>query len=238
MRITPALLGVIAAGRRRDTGDPFWAQVLLLAHFNGTNGSSTFTDSSSSALTASVYSGSPVLTTGNFKYGTASLSPGGGAVQWASPATTGSTAFTIESWVYRTGTNTYAAIFYGANGNIALKLDAGSGSSTYRVTAESSSLTQITSTTAIGLNTWYHVALSSQSTTGSQSIWRLAVNGTVEATSSNATRSALTAGSFYCGRNDSSGFTGYPGQIDDLRVTNACRFTGNFTAPSAEYPNS
>lgn len=68
--IVPAVnVDVAAPNPTIDTGgDIYWSNVSLLLGFEGSNGSTTFTDSSVNALSPTVY-GSAAITTATFKYG-------------------------------------------------------------------------------------------------------------------------------------------------------------------------
>jgi hypothetical protein len=80
------------------TGDPYFSNVALLLHMDGSNGSTTIQDSSSNARTTSSVSGA--LSTSNKKFGTASFT--GGDANWTGAYTSPiASAFTIEAWLYR-----------------------------------------------------------------------------------------------------------------------------------------
>jgi hypothetical protein len=72
-----AVMLVFALLPATTTCDSYYNDVQLLAHFDGTNGSTTFTDSSQNNATLTPHTnvgGGPVLTTGTVQFGTASLS--------------------------------------------------------------------------------------------------------------------------------------------------------------------
>ena len=83
------------------TNDPYWANVVLLLHMDGTDGSTTFTDSSSYAR-AMTAAGNAQIDTAEFKFGTASglfdgtgdsvQTPNGADFQFLGD-------FTVEAWV-------------------------------------------------------------------------------------------------------------------------------------------
>lgn len=83
--------------------DPYFSSVVLLAHFDGTNGSTTFTDSSSYARTITSNNGAALSTTSP-KFGTASLLTDGTNDYASCAASTDwsfgtGTDFTIEFWL-------------------------------------------------------------------------------------------------------------------------------------------
>ncbi len=84
-------------------GDPNFSSVVLLAHFDGTNGSTTFTDNGPTARTITS-NGGAALTTTDPKFGTASLSTDGTNDYASCAASTDwsfgtSTDFTVEFWL-------------------------------------------------------------------------------------------------------------------------------------------
>lgn len=83
--------------------DPNFADVSLLLHCDGTNGSTTYVDSSSNSFSVSA---SVPLTTTNPKFGTAVALNAGGAdaivVSHNAKFNLGSSDFTLEGWFART----------------------------------------------------------------------------------------------------------------------------------------
>ncbi|NDD53255.1 LamG domain-containing protein, partial [bacterium] len=92
----------------------------LLLHFDGADGSSVFTDSSSNGLSLPVLSGSPSITTSNSKFGGACLAANGGVIGFSNNSSqplsnfTGGD-FTIEAWIWRPTETGDATIFGCAN---------------------------------------------------------------------------------------------------------------------------
>jgi len=83
--------------------DPYFSNVVLLAHFDGTNGATTTTDSSSYARTITLNNGT-VLSTTSPKFGTASLLTDGSDDYGSCAASTDfsfgtGTDFTVEFWL-------------------------------------------------------------------------------------------------------------------------------------------
>lgn len=80
--------------------------VELLLNFNGTNGSTTFTDSGSNTRSITIQNGSPSLTITSPKYGTASLDTNNGVIGSTSGiiGDIASHDYTIEAWLYKTTT--------------------------------------------------------------------------------------------------------------------------------------
>ena len=94
----------------------------------------------------------------------------------------------------------------------------------------------IITTTTTSLNTWSHIAV----TRDSNDLFTVWINGV---DSGNDTFAGVSLGAGHANpkiaRQASSAAQYYRGYIDDLRVTNGvCRYTADFTAPTAELPSS
>lgn len=100
--------------------DPYFSAVALLCHFDGTSGTTTFTDSSSNNKNLTVVTaGSQIINTRKV-FGTCSLS-GTGAFSITTTNITFSTSdFTIEFWLYPTANN--LIIMSNTTGAMALNL--------------------------------------------------------------------------------------------------------------------
>ena len=101
-------------------GDPFFANVSLLLHCDGSNGSTSFPDNSPSPKTVTAASGAQVSTS-VVKFGTGSVFMNGGELQL--PASndfilTGD--FTLECWIYTTVAGTSQVIFGSNLGGLAI----------------------------------------------------------------------------------------------------------------------
>ena len=212
--------------------DPHFANVVSLAHFNGTNGSTTITDQVLSNWTAAV---NCTISTAQSRFGGASvINPGESGSYVESPIsaslTLGTGDFTIEFWLYGTISGTdivmdcrpvstqgaYPVLYY-----VGTTLH-------YYV----NSANQITGTASLSDATWMHIAVCRAS-----GITKLFVNGTqVGSDWSDSTDYANTSFRLANGRFT----TGNPidGYIDDFRVTKFARYTANFTPPSAQFPDS
>jgi hypothetical protein len=142
--------------------------------------------------------------------------------------------FTVEAWVYLSASKAQVIMDTRlVNSNttaIALAID----SSNYPYVYVNNS-TLFTSSTAISLSTWTHIAMVKSSGTIT-----LYINGTKPSTGSAAsstslTDTALTIGSAIDYR-DTSATLHFNGYIDDLRITKGyARYTANFTAPTAAF---
>jgi len=213
--------------------DPNFANVSLLLHMDGSNGSTTFTDSSSNAFTVTPFGNAQISTT-DPKFGTGVLTLDGSGDYLQTPADSafqfGTGDFTIECWVYLNSGNTNDGLF---------ALEASSGSKIPAVLVENGqwklSLTtgssQFAQGTAIA-GVWQHLALVRSGTDV-----KLFVGGTqlgaTRTNSTNYTTNKLSIGYYF-----SSSFA-INARIDDFRVTKGiARYTANFTPPTAAFPDS
>jgi hypothetical protein len=154
----------------------------------------------------------------------------------------GSGNFTIEGWLYLNTTGVYQVFFSRTLASVS-----GYGGTWLRVTdtnvlqaAFSSGTTAhdftITCSTALSASTWYHVAY-----VRNGSAFNIYLNGTSNgsATSSATMYSAGTTVTVGVQTNSNSAFGYLNGYIDDLRITKGvARYTANFTAPTAAFPNN
>jgi len=210
--------------------DPNFANVSLLLHGDGTNGSTTFTDSSSYNHTVTA-NGNAQISTTQSKFGGASMYFDGGGDRLTvsdSSFTFGTGEFTIEFWVY---------ILSAADGEAIASCGSGDGSWQLRfrnrngtIDLKIGSSTSVTST--ISLNTWHHFAI----TRDSSNTARMFLNGTIDDSATlntNLDQSDLRIG---VNRSGANYFHGY---IDDFRITKGvARYTANFTPPTAPFPDA
>jgi hypothetical protein len=213
------------------SGDPNFANVSLLLHMDGSNGSTTFTDSSNNGHTITVF-GNTQISTAQSKFGGASALFDGTGDYLRPPATStlafGTGDFTIEFWVRWVNVTGAQAPFSYGNTIISLIKNA-SHTATFIINNVSSSGTTVLSTGA-----WYHMAMCRAG--GS---FRFFLNGTQEgSTLSNTTN--FTSNQPFIGRRSDNSFPYYlNGYIDDLRITKGvARYTSNFTIPSEAFPDS
>ena len=221
--------------------DPHWANVVLLCDFEGTDGSTTFTDLSNSAHTLTAV-GNAQIDTAQFKYGTASglFDTSGDAVR--APAGTdwdfGSGSFTVEAHVRMLGT-TYAPLAscytVGPDEGLTWRVfNAGSGVGlNFRVAAAGGTFSNYEDLFSFSTATWYHVAVSFDGTT-----LRHFVDGNLLGSGHTPPSLNFTSGAFFRIGDDSGG-TSTNGHIDNFRVTKGvARYTSSFTPPAAAYPTS
>lgn len=217
----------------RLTLDAYWSSVVALLHGDGSNGSTTITDSSS--LASNWTSTNVTVSTTQSKFGGASLYFSSGNV--AATAASSNYAFatgdwTVEMWVFPTssgtqilydgrpsGTQSTQPTIYLSSGTPALYVNGGN---------------VIATESALSTNTWNHLAVSRVSGTT-----RMFVNGTQTGSSySDSTNYTNTTGRPVLGADGFSGGNYFAGYLDDVRVTKAGRYSANFTIPSSAFPDS
>lgn len=205
---------------------------LLLMHFDGTNGGTTFTDSSRFARSVTA-SGNVNISTGQKKFGTASAYfDGAGDFIYGSYSNLalGAGDFTVDFWIYPTEARDQSlfetrirggaasqpnsiAIFMVSSRAIQLQLTSGGGNTTTLVT----------------LNTWTHIALVRSGTT-----MKLYINGV----SSLTVTSSLDFGvqGLTIGVSADAAGPYYKGYYDELRMLKGvAAWTANFTPPTVPY---
>jgi hypothetical protein len=223
--------------------DPNFANVSLLLHGDGTNGSTTITDSSPSPKTVTA-SGNAQISTAESKFGGASIAFDGTGDYLSIPRNAAflpvaNEDFTIEAWVYLNappGATDAQIVGHGEYGLDSDWLFMINSSRQVYFYFSSTFLTCL-NTAVLSLNTWHHVA-ASRSGTGSSNM-KVFVNGVGASFTTNVTTIGtgnrnLTIGADQDG--DESNLNGY---IDDIRITKGVgRYTANFTPPTAPFPDA
>jgi len=220
-------------------GDPNFANVSSLLHFDGTNGSTTFTDQKSISWTAV---GDAQLATDVAKFGTAALKLDGTGdyAEASSPAgfDFGTGDFTIEGWVHPDSTSTNwlcSAIDAGAGGWALSGRHASFGNvlrfySYVRAAGYNGS-------TVVTTGAWHHVAATRASGT-----LRVFLDGALEITLAGFTDNFPAPVRARIGstpQTTSGQQISAACRIDDLRVTKGvARYTAAFTPPTEAFPDS
>jgi hypothetical protein len=217
--------------------DSYWDNVSLLLHMDGSNGSTTFTDSSSNALTVTA-NGNAQISTAQSKFGGASgyFNGTSDSLTFTDPAL-GTGGFTIEMWIKTNSSVQYAQLIgneaSGGFSGYTLLINNDNASGGNVALYISGSLVASSSTGDWSDDTWHHVALTRSGT--SVTIW---TDGTSNGT---GTSSASMNGSSLCyvARNNEVSPRNVIGYIDDLRITKGvARYTANFTPPGAAFPDA
>lgn len=226
------------AGTWPTLSDANFANVSLLLHMDGSNGSTAFTDSSSSAV-AVVANGGAAISTAQSKFGGSSayfnaqgdyLSASGSAVSLA-----GVSAFTVEGWFFFADATANAIqmmfVTYDAFSSGALFFGKHTDSAG-RVTVFANGAKVCNETTSPPASTWVHYALVFAS--GTMTIYRDGVQSASGAVNPTFTGQLARVG----GNAEGSGAYRFKGYIDDFRLTKLARYTSAFTPPDAAFPDS
>lgn len=210
-----------------------FANVGTLLRGDGTNNSTTITDSVMKPATWSV-SGNAKLSTSVKKYGTASISfDGTNSNIFASSGYTNPFGgnFTIEFWVYFNSITVNQALFdcRTSEGPYPTLYVEGTSKVLYYYTSSANRITGSALTTA----TWTHVAVCRSGTST-----RMFVDGTqVGSTFTDTTAYGVPASRPVIGGSGAIAPAWFNGYMDDIRITSAARYTANFTAPTAALPD-
>jgi hypothetical protein len=224
--------------------DPNFANVSLLLHMDGTDGSTTFTDSSSSPKTVTVFGNSQIDTSISKFGGGSGIFDGTGdylTVPDSDAFELGSTDFTIELFLYvPTGAVTSKAILNKGTWNVSavssyLIYHGGTDLSFYSSSNNSSwdiaSNQQFTA--SLSKDTWHHVALVRNGNT-----FYGFLNGTQSFTFTSSASLSTNSEPL----NIASGSAGTNAMqccLAELRITKGvARYTANFTPPAAPFPNN
>jgi hypothetical protein len=216
--------------------DPNFANVSLLLRGDGTNGSTTITDSSPSPKTVTAF-GNAQISTVESKFGGASIAFDGSGDYLTTPANSDfsfDADFTIEMWLktseFSLDTFYRRVASNGPDASNAIELlFFNGGGATPNICVYSNAIL-INGSISAATGNWVHIAVSR-----SGSAMKLFVDG-IQSGSTATTSTNFSAGSTYgfiVGRYQGGGghLNGY---IDDLRITKGvARYTANFTPPGA-----
>jgi hypothetical protein len=222
--------------------DPFFAQVALLLHMEGTEGGALFPDSSSNGFTpASVTTNTTTAT--QFKFGLRSMNcASGGGVRFADDAdfSLGTGDFTIEAFVRFNDT--------GASRWIAAQCDSSSSNTSLSFAIErtsgnkieasccsgSSSIGLVTSSSSVTSGVWYYVAYCRDGTT-----FRLFIDAVAEGTATSSSSVNDSANQLAIGNLGERNLNAMIGWIDEFRLTvGVYRDIASLGVPTAAFPNS
>jgi hypothetical protein len=223
---------------QRTNIDPYAANVVSLLHFNGTDGSTTFTDVLGKTWTAN---GNAQIDTAQSKFGGASGLFDGSAdyirTADSNDFSFGAGDFTIEAFVRRANTSTTKTLVGKWDGGSQREWIIYVGGPWLQFSFSlngSSDIVAFLTTSGLVATTWHHVAVVRNGTTIKGYIDGVEVGSYAIGTSSlySGTRPVEV------GYVSSDSYGPMDGHIDDLRITKGvARYTANFTPPSAAFPN-
>jgi hypothetical protein len=224
--------------------DPNFSSVVLLLHADGVNGGTTFTDSSSYARSPTSVVATTTSTTESKFGGSSGRFAGGGSsgISYSDSAdfTLGTSNFTLEMWVRFDDTGTRRLLCgqsdaSGTNASISVAFERTSGNKIRGFCCSgSSAIGDVTGTTNVSANTWYHVAYVRDGST-----FRLFLAGAAEGTATSSSSVNNSTQNFSVGALGIISSNTFVGYIDDFRYTiGVARYTGAFTPPTVAFPNS
>lgn len=214
--------------------DRYYNDTVLLIHGDGTNGSTTITDSSLSLISSQVF-GDAKISTAQSKFGGSSIEFDGTGDYVSFAASTNyimNGDFTIECWIYPKAQANYVILDQYISGT--------AGAGNWQIYLTSGGNTQfyydgtfyITYSGYPTVNSWSHYAAVRSSGTIKQYL-----NGTAVGNSINFSGQVGRNSSLWLGAQHDSGPSLYlNGYLDEIRITKAARYTANFTPPTAPFP--
>jgi len=231
--------------------DPYWENVSLLLHMDGSNGSTTFTDSGPSARSVT-RTGNVQISTTQSKFGGASGYFDGTSdcltVTDSNAFSFGADLFTIEFWFYVPPATTDRTLFVmpriGGGWPTLIVFLTGSGNVGAYCSTTGGSFAHYMNTASIGAvvaNTWNHFAYVRTGAGGND--YRVFLNGTINSPgdanypSTVSTYPSVNEIRISDAFNSTFGVDSWLGYIDELRITKGiARYTSNFTPPTAAFP--
>lgn len=224
--------GKLQIKKQSISGDLYFSDVFLLLHMNGANGSTSFLDSSNNNFSITRSGNTQISTTQSKFGGSSAYFNGSSALNIPTSATqfNANQDFTIECWAYLSSYSLRGIIGTFDFGRAVLGVD--SSGTLYFSRANVVAVAQ-SSSGAISLNTWHHIAVAR-----SGSAVRMFINGNLvgSGTDSNA---FLEPTQLQVGHFAGEGSWWWDGYLDDFRITkNIARYTSNFTIPNEEFPDN
>jgi hypothetical protein len=202
--------------------------LMLLMHFEGTNGSTDFFDSSGNDVGFG-FSGTVSISTSQFKFGASSASFGGGYIYCGGSLTFafGTDDFTVDCWVR-----------INATGAIYTIVDCGASTTGFSIRKNASDFLvfrtgntdRITGATALTTGTWHHVAVARSGTST-----KIFLNGAQQGSTYTDSNDYVPVSLARIGINQTS-TEALSGFIDELRVlSGSAAWTAAFTPSTSAY---
>ena len=231
---TNSLGTAVTSGTRADSNS---ANIVLAVPFNGnvTDYSATI-KGSGSALVGSTDS-ITYPTTNDKYYGSSVYQNADGDVAWyitgESAFTIGTGAFTVECWVRNDGNHDGAGgsnedqyVWHFTDISMRLRMWKPSGGSRI-ITFYTGDITNEPTVATVADNEWHHIAVVREGTGSNQ--FKIYVNGVLSYTGTDGTN--LSGDKFMVGNYSTTADYGFSGNIQDIRVYNAAKYTSAFTVP-------
>lgn len=231
--------------------DPYFSNVSLLLHMDGSEGSTNFVDSSNNSLTVtSVSSATITKTTSKYGWGSGNLSGVGYlSSNYNQVLDLLGSSFTVESWVYRfsvfqdpgqriAASGGGAVAWNTTNGIHWLLQTTSSGNLQFQVYTTTGAVS-VTSSNVVNTGTWTHVAVSVSGSVVYLSVNGVITSGSIGTIQRPSTNPTLNIGSI---PGEGDGFASnykFRGYMDDFRITKGvARYTSNFSVPTSALPDA
>ena len=166
---------------RDEVGDPYAANTVICANFDGADGATSFTESARSE--PAVFLGNAQLDTAQFNFGTASalfdgtqdgITFGTDAADWAAYGVDNATDFTVEAFVRFNALpsvgNQMAIAMYAFTDSRIWELEVNNNGGTYELRGRRGGAIILAGTITPVVNTWYHAALQLRDTAATDTI--------------------------------------------------------------------
>lgn len=232
-----SLRRLLMAGGTTAT-DPNFANVVLLLHGNGTNGSTTITDVKGKTVTPH---GSAQISTAQSKFGGSSIALLASGDYLTVPTSSdfafGTGDFTIEGWnYYASGTANQCLIDLRSASTLNYAVYMSLAGNTYRLSVSDGTTTTAFLSRAFSPNTQEHWAVVRDSGT-----IRGYIGGVQGGSFADSRSLAAPPTSLFIGDNYLAPSQSVLAYADDIRITKGvCRYPGgtSFTPPTAQFPDS
>jgi hypothetical protein len=246
---------LVGFGARRATGgsgDPYFANVVLLMGFEGSDGSTTMPDESGTAKGNATVTGNAQIDTAQFKFGASSLllDGSGDRIAFADSddftlGTTNASPWTVECWVrWNTLTSANRGIMGKGSGtpNNEWTLTGSStiGELAFGISLDGTSFGVLVTTSGASMTTgvWYHLCADKDAT----GKIRVYVDGVMLGSSTPADSAMVNrAADFVIGAQITTGTVDMDGWVDEVRITKGvARYATDtsFTVPTAAFLRS
>lgn len=220
--------------------DPYFANVVLLCHFDGADQQTTTVDSSSFHRTLTP-TGSKLVTSAA-KFGSSSMSQGVSAytvVPDSADFDFGAGQFTVEAFVYSTATITDTRCIMGqwATSQLAwlFNFNGPAGTLVFAYSTNGTSGLGVSGTYLPPLNQWVHLAADRDAS----NVLRIYADGVVIASGTAAATFFNSTSNLYLGNDGFATNRSFNGQIDELRITKGvARYAGAFSPPTAAFSDA
>lgn len=224
------MIGVASSQQNNLFSQPSGYPSISLLHFDGTDGSTTFTDEYGVVWSAQ---GDAQLDTADKKFGGSSLLLDGANDRINTSVTDLldiTQDFTVECFIKLNGSGRNAIVTSYSNQNAGWLFDTGA-STELRLILATGSYEFVAGSTSITTGAWHHVACSKKGST-----LRVFLNGTLDGTQT-ITGSASNPGLVTTiGRDNLDTGRDFDGWIDEFRITEGlARYTTSFTPPALPF---